>query len=167
MLAASRFGSRSVLILVRVLAGAGGETVPVLGDACEDVVADDAEALGFDDELLDLAGQELSAFFAGRVGARGDDVADTGAGFEKAVTDELRDDLVGGVGVDLEFAAEGADRREGLAGKELAGDHRLLRGVDDLLEERDAGPEVDAEGNHNCTITHSTAIVKNYMLERY
>ena len=35
--------------------------------------------------------------------------------------------------------------------------HRLLRGEDDLLEERDAGPEVDAEGNHNRTITHSTA----------
>ena len=147
-----------------IAAGAGvwRETVPVLGDAGEDVVAGDAEALGLDDELLDLAGEELGALPAGRVGTRGDDVADAGASLEEAVADELRDDLVGGVGIDLELAAQSADGGEGIARKELAGDHRLLRGVDNLLEERDAGPEVDAEGNHNCTITHSTVILGNY-----
>ena len=128
----------------------------MLGDAGEDVVASDAEALGFDDELLDLAAEELSALFAGGVGAGGDHVADAGTGFEKAVADELCDDLVGGVGVDLELAAEDADRGEGVSGKELAGDHRLLRGEDDLLEERDTGPEIDAEGKYSRTITHST-----------
>ncbi len=129
----------------------------MLSDAGEDVVAGDAEALGFNDELLDLATEELGALFAGGVGERGDDVAYSGAGLEEAVADQLSDDFVGGVGVDLELAAEGADGGKGIAGEKLAGDHRLLRGVDDLLEERDAGPEVDAEGNHSCTITHSTA----------
>ena len=36
----------------------------MLGDAGEDVVAGDAEALGFDDELLDLATEELGALLA-------------------------------------------------------------------------------------------------------
>ena len=129
----------------------------MLGDAGEDAVAGDAEALGFNDEFLDLAAEELGALFAGGVGEGGDDIADAGAGFEEAVADELGDDLVGGVGVDLEFAAKGADRGEGVAREELARDHRLLRGVDDLLEERDARPEVDSEWNHSSTITRSTA----------
>ncbi len=128
----------------------------MLGDAGEDVVAGDAETLGFDDELLDLATEELGTLLAGGVGERGDDVAYAGTGLEKAVADQLRYDLVGGVGVDLELAAEGADGGKWVAGEELSGDHRLLRGVDDLLKERNAGPEVDAEGNHSCTITHST-----------
>jgi hypothetical protein len=135
--------------LVFILVGAGGKAVPVLGDAGEDVVADNAETLGFDDELLDLAAEELGALFAGGVGTGGDDVADAGASFEEAVADQLRDDLVGGVGINLELAAEGANGGKGVAGKELAGDHRLLRGVDDLLEERDAGPELDTEGRES------------------
>ena len=140
-----------------ILVGAGGEPVPVLGDAGEDVVAGDAETLGFNDEFLDLTAEELGALFAGGVGTGGDDIADAGTSLEQAIADELRDDLVGGVGVDLEFAAENPDGGEGIAGKELAGDHRLLCSVDDLLKERSTGPEVDAEGNHSSTITRSTA----------
>jgi hypothetical protein len=34
--------------LVFILVGAGGKAVPVLGDAGEDVVADNAETLGFE-----------------------------------------------------------------------------------------------------------------------
>src|SRR5258708_5440183 len=71
--------------------------------------------------------------------------ADAGMGFEQAFGDEVGDDLVGGVGVDLEFFAEGADGGEGVSGAELAGDHGLLGGVDDLLEEGDAYAEWDAE----------------------
>jgi len=135
-----------------------GETVPVLGDAGQNIFAVDAKTFRFDDELLDLAAEEFGAFFACGVRAGGDDVADAWPGFEKAVADKLRDDLVGGIGIDLEFAAEGTNRGEWVAGKKLTRDHRLLRRIDDLLEERDAGPEMDAERNHDCTITHSTVV---------
>jgi hypothetical protein len=38
----------------------------------------------------------------------------------------------------------------------LARNHGLLRRVDDLLEQRDAGAERNAKGDHMCTITDST-----------
>jgi hypothetical protein len=132
----------------------------VRGDGGEHLFAVDAEALGFDDEFFDLVAEELGALLAGRVGQRGDDGADAGAGFEQPLGDEVGDDLVRGVGVDLELLGQGADGGEGIAGAQLAGDHRLLGGVDDLLEERDAGAELDAKRDHVCTITDSTAIAQ-------
>ena len=126
------------------------------GDGVEHLFALDAEALGFDDELFDLVAKELGALFFGGVGEWSDDSADAGAGFEQALGDQVRDDLVRGVGIDLEVFGEDADRREGIAGAKLAGDHRLFGGVDDLLEERDAGAELDSERDHSSTITDST-----------
>jgi hypothetical protein len=98
----------------------------------------------------------LSAVLAGGVGEGGDDGTDAGMGFEESLVDEVGDYLVGGVGVDVELAAQGADGGEGIAGAKLAGDDGLLRSVDDLLEEGNTNAKWDPERNHVCTITCST-----------
>ena len=79
------------------------------GDGGEHLFAADAEALGFYDELFDLVAEEVGALLAAGVGRHGDDGADAGAGFKQALADQVSDDLVCGVGIDLEFFAEGAD----------------------------------------------------------
>ena len=136
----------------------GGEALPVGGECVEEIVVFDAEALGFYDQLFDLLAEELGALLAAGVGEGGDYGADAGMGFEQAFSDEVGDDLMGGGGVDLEVFAEGADGGDWVSGAELAGDHGLLGGVDDLLEEGDADAEWDAEGNHVCTITRGTPV---------
>jgi hypothetical protein len=132
--------------------------LPVRGEGVDEVVVFYAEALGFDDELFYLLAEELGALFAAGVGEGRNYSADAGMGFEQTFGDEMGDDLMGGVWVDLEVFAEGADGGEWISGAELAGDHGLLGGVDDLLEERDAYAECDAEGDHVCTITRGTAV---------
>jgi hypothetical protein len=142
----------------------GAEALPVSGECVDEVVVLDAEALGFYDEFFDLLAEELGALLAAGVGEGRDYSADAGVGFEQAFGDEMGDDLVGGVGVDLEVFAEGADGGEWVSGAELAGDHGLLGGVDDLLEEGDAYAEWDAEGNHVCTITRGTPVWEELFL---
>jgi hypothetical protein len=140
------------------------EALPVGGECFEEVAVFYAEAFGFDDQLFYLLAEELGALFATGVGEGRDYGADAGMGFEQAFGDEMGDDLVGGVGVDLEVFAEGADGGEWVSGAELAGDHGLLGCVDDLLEEGDAYAEWDAEGNHVCTITRSTPVWEELFL---
>lgn len=132
----------------------------MLGDGREDVIERDAETLGFDNQLLDLFAEELSALFARRLGERGDDGADSGKRFEEPFGDEMRDDFGRSVGIDFQIFAERADRGEGVTWTELPGDHGAFCRIDNLLEERDAGAKLDAEWNHMCTMTDSTVDVK-------
>ena len=132
----------------------------MIGERFLHVVERNRQALGLDDELLDLVGEKVGALFACGVWKDRDDIADAWRRFEEAFADEVRDDLVGGVGVDLEFLREGSHGREGVPGAKLSGDHRLARSIHDLLKERDTGPELYAEGNHVCTITHNTPIAQ-------
>ncbi len=71
----------------------------------------DAEALAFHDEFLELLFEEICSFgFRGRraLGNNGDRAR---ANFEEASVGETGDYFVGGVGIDLELFAEGADRK--------------------------------------------------------
>jgi hypothetical protein len=129
----------------------------VLGDSFLHVRKIDTEALGFDDEFLDLLAEEIGFFGFGGGGTLGDNGDGAGANFEEARVNEAGDDFVGGVGVDFELAAECADRGKFVTGAELTGDDGFRGGVDDLLVEGDAGLEIHVERDHACTITDRTA----------
>jgi hypothetical protein len=109
----------------------------------------------------------VGALLAAGVGQDSDHGADSGAGFKQALAHQMGNDLVRCIGIDLEFFAQGADGGERVTGAQLAGDHGFFRRVDDLLEERDAGAEVDAERNHMCTMTVSTLNCKKKILESW
>jgi len=64
---------------------------------------------------------------------------------------------VGRVGIDLQFLAERADAGKRVSRTKLAGDDSLGGSVDNLLGESDAGLEDQAEWDHKCIITASTA----------
>ncbi len=129
----------------------------MVGDSFENVFAAQAEVFGFDYQRLDLPLQQLTAGAQSGALRRSDHGADSGMRFQKAFGEQRGDDLVRGVGVDMLFAAEDSHRRKGVSRAELAGDDRTLGCVDDLLEDRNAGPKLDVEGRHSCTITDSTA----------
>ena len=99
-----------------------GEACPVFGDGFLHVLKADAEALAFDDEFLELPFEEIGSFgFRGRR-ALGNSCDRARADFEKASVGEARNYFVGGVGIDLELFAEGADGREFVPGTKLARD---------------------------------------------
>lgn len=112
----------------------------------------EAQLFCFDDELFQLALEEAGAFGGGGWARRGDDGSGADARFEKAFGHKLGDDFVGGVGVDFEFFAEGADGGEWFVGAELPGDDGAFDGIDDLLEEGSAGAQGDPERDHLCVL---------------
>ena len=121
-----------------------------------DFVQFEAEFFCFDHQLFEFFLEQVVLFGAGGGGAFGDDRADAGEDFEEAFGDQVLLDFVGGVGVDLERCAHGADGGEGVARAELSGEDGLFGRVDHLLIERQPGLELDPEGNHRCMVTHST-----------
>ena len=137
----------------------------MVGDSFENVFAAQAEVFGFDHQGLDLPLQQLATGAQGGALWRGDHCTDSGVRFEKAFGEQRGDDLVCSVGVDVLFAAEGSHRRKGVSRTELAGDDCTLGRVDDLLEDRNAGPKLDAEVCHVCTITDSTVDVQDEFLK--
>ena len=87
----------------------------MLGDAVEYVVTADPETLRFNDELLDLGAEKLSALLARGVRQRGDNIPDARACLKEPITDKLRDDLMRGIGIDLQLATEGPHRGKRVA----------------------------------------------------
>jgi len=120
----------------------------VFGDGFLHVLKIDAEALAFDDEFLELLFEEIGSFGFGGGRALGDNGDRAGANFEEASIGETGDYFVGGVGIDLELSAEGADGRKFVPGTELAGDNGLGGGVNNLLVDGSAGLELYVKRNH-------------------
>ena len=120
----------------------------MLGDGIMKAADVDAQALRFDNKLLDFVLEEVSFFGFGRGREFGDDRSRTGTDFKKSGGDKAGDYFVCGVGVDFEFAAEGANRRKVVARTELTGDDSLCGGVDNLLVQGRAGNEVYVERDH-------------------
>jgi hypothetical protein len=124
------------------------EAGPVFCDGFLHVLKIDAEALAFHDEFLELLFEEICSFgFRGRraLGNNGDRAR---ANFEEASVGETGDYFVGGVGIDLELFAEGADGREFVTGTELARDDGFGGSVDNLLVDGSAGLELHVKRNH-------------------
>ena len=109
--------------------------------------------------------QQLAAGAQGGALRRSDHGTDSRVRFEKAFGEQRSDDFVRGVGVDVLFAAEDSHRRKGVSRAELAGYDRTLGRVDYLLEYGNAGPKLDAEWCHSCTITDSTASLQDKFLK--
>ena len=85
------------------------ETFPVFVERRRNLVAVEAEPLGLDDELLDFRLEQALALARRRRPRRPDRGADAGRDLEQAVLEQQGDDLVCGVGVDLELAAQRAN----------------------------------------------------------
>lgn len=120
----------------------------MFSDGFQHVLKIDAEALAFDDEFLELLFEEICSFgFRGRraLGHNGDRARPN---FEEASIGETGDYFVGGVGIDFELFAEGADGRKFVTRTELAGDDGLGGGVDNLLVDGSAGLEFYVKRNH-------------------
>jgi len=118
------------------------------GDGILDVAVVNTETFSFDNELLDLVLEEIGFFGSGGSREGGDNGSRTCTDFEKTGIDEASDDLVSRVGIDFQFAAEGADGRKIVTGTQLTRDDGLCGCVDDLLVKRGAGSEVNVERDH-------------------
>ena len=114
------------------------------------------EPARFHDQRFHLAREQVVAVGSGSAGDFSDNGANAGTRFKQAVCKQSCDDLVRGIGVDMGFAAERADRRKSVAGSQLAGNDGARRSENDLLADGNARPEVDAERDHVCTMTAST-----------
>jgi len=120
----------------------------VLGDGFLHVLKIDAEALAFDDKFLELLFEKICSFGFGGRRTLGDNGDRAGANLEEASVGKTGDYFVGGVGIDFELFAEGADGRKFVARTELAGDDGLGGGVDNLLVDGSAGLEFYVKRNH-------------------
>jgi len=107
-----------------------------------------AEAFALDDELLELALEQICFFNFGNGRAFGDNRDRAWTNFEEAGIDETGNYLVGGVGVDFELSTESADGRKFVARTELARDDGFGGGVNDLLIDGCSWPEVHMKRNH-------------------
>src|SRR5262249_40695562 len=102
----------------------------------------------FDDELLDLGGQQGATLSCGRAPPIRDQRANSRLDLEQPVAYELGDDFLRRVGIDLECLAQLTHRRERGAWQKLAGHDRLRGGVDDLSVGWLARPERHRERKH-------------------
>jgi len=75
----------------------------------------DAEALAFDDKFLELLFEKICSFGFGGRRTLGDNGDRAGANLEEASVGKTGDYFVGGVGIDFELFAEGADGRKFVA----------------------------------------------------
>jgi hypothetical protein len=87
-----------------------------MADCRRDVIEVNRQPLGFDDEFFDLRAQKICALRSGGARKLCDHSSYAWAGFEKAIIEQLGNDLMGSVGIDLEFARECSYRRKGFSG---------------------------------------------------
>jgi len=128
----------------------------VLGNGFEDGLAGETEELGFDDERLNLTGEQVATGALRCARQSGDDGADAGVRLEELFGEQSSNDFGGGVGIDVGFAAERANGGKWVSGPQLTGDDGTLGGVNNLVRDGNARAKLDAERNHVCTITAST-----------
>src|SRR5450631_2185590 len=114
----------------------------------EHVVQTDSELLRFHNELLDFVSQQMCSFGVTCFRQRRNDCTNSWSGLQQPGSNQVRDDLVSRIWIDLEFLAEEAHRGKRVSRTQLPGNHRLLRGIDDLLVQRNAWSKVHAERNH-------------------
>jgi hypothetical protein len=138
----------------------------VSGDGFLHVREIDAEALALDDEFLEFMFEEFCFFGFGGGRALGDNGNRARASFEETGVDEAGDYFVGGVGIDFELPAEGADGGKFVTRAELAGDDGLRGGIDNLLVNGGAGFEVHVEGDHGGVLYHVGQLAQGDFVER-
>jgi len=129
----------------------------MIGDVAAEIVEGQSESIGLDDEMFDLIADEVRPVGSFEGGALGDDGSESRVDFEEALGHEFRDDFMGRIGVNLQTLAEGTNGRESLTRRHVAGEDGFLGSVDYLLVDGDARLESDAEWDHGCTVTLSTA----------
>jgi hypothetical protein len=111
------------------------------------VVQVNAKTFSFDNKLLEFVPEKVGSLGFGGGGALGDNSRGTRTDFEKSRLNEGGDHFVRCVGIDFEFATEGADRGKIVAGAKLAGDDGSRGGVHNLFVKGRAGSEADVEGD--------------------
>lgn len=124
----------------------------MFGDGVLHILKIDTEALGFDDELLELVLEEIGFFGPGGGGPSRDNGSRTRTNLEETGVDEAGDNFVGGVGIDFEFAAESSDGWKLVSGAKLAANDGFGGGVDNLLVDGRTRGEIDVERNHWCLL---------------
>jgi hypothetical protein len=105
----------------------------------------DANAKRFDDQLLNFVLQQPLAVPSAGIRARRDNSANPRLHVEPSFMNEILNDLMCGVGVDLQLGRQCADRRKGLTWLKLATDERLRRGKHHLVEDGLSGLKGESE----------------------
>ena len=130
----------------------------MFGDPLVDLVQLEAEFLGLNDKLFQFPFEQVPPFGARRDRRIRNHGTQPGPHFEQPLVDQVRDDFVRGVGVDPQSLAQGANRRKRIAWPNLSRDQSLLGGINNLLGDRNARLQRDAERDDVCTITPSTLL---------
>ena len=107
-----------------------------------------AEFFGLDHKLLDLLPKQFRSLRLRSLRKLGDHRSNSREALEQTIREEPGHHLVRGVGIDLEFLTKKTNRGKRISRAELSRNDRFLRGIHDLLVQRNARPEVDAERNH-------------------
>ncbi len=121
----------------------------------EQVLERDADALRLDDELLDLFFQETLTIAGAHFRTLGNHGTDSRPRFQPTLLDQVLHDFVGGIGMDLEVGRERAYRRERLPGLEFPADEGFYRSEHDLVEDRLARLQREAQECHRRTVTQT------------
>jgi len=116
----------------------------------------DAYPKRLDDQLLDFVLQQPLAVPSAGVRARRDDSANPRLHLEPPLVNEVLNDLMCGVGVDLQLRRQCADRRKGLTWLKLATDERLRRGKYHLVEDGLSRLKGESEECHSHNVTDVT-----------
>lgn len=92
--------------------------------------------------------KQLHSFGATRLGQCRHNRAYAGSGLDEAGRHQMCDHLVRCVGIDLKLPAKRTNGRKWISRVHFSRDHCFLSGIHDLLVERNAKPEIYAEGKH-------------------
>src|SRR5206468_9232105 len=135
---------------IRVLSFGFG--FPLAADRVGDLRHIHTELFRLDDEPFDVFGDLLGDRLPSAGNRRGPPRrhpgTDAGLGFEQPPLYERRHHTLRRVRIDLQLLAERSNRREAIAGPELADDDGFADGEDDLVVKRPARAYRHAEGQH-------------------
>jgi hypothetical protein len=117
----------------------------VVGDRRDHILKVHPDPPRLHDQLFDFLLQQALAVASARPGGYGDDRADARMHFQPALLNQVLNDLMSRVGVDFQVGRQRTDRWERLTRLVFTTQECLLRGEQQLLDDRLAGTKREAK----------------------
>lgn len=112
-----------------------------------------ADAPRREHQSLQVRSQQIAPLLCVGPGSVSDHGADARTGFQPFLREQMLDDLVRGIRVNLKIGGDRANRGERLADGVLAAQYRRNGRQHDLIENRDAAPEIEIKYRHIANVT--------------